>query len=153
MKKSILSLFASLIFLAAVSFAQSSPSSYPSQGSSPSSQQEPSMGQGSAASSQAPEAKSDKKIKGCIRSQGGQYVLEDKHGKTTPLSGQDLSAHVGHEVTVHGTWASSSAPSDSSTTSGGGMGSTSKSFTVATVDMVSETCSLDKSKSSDSMQK
>jgi hypothetical protein len=46
----------------------------------------------------------EKKIKGCVQSQGGQYMLETKKGKTVSLTGQDVSAHVGHEVEVKGTW-------------------------------------------------
>ena len=170
MMKSLLSVAASLIFFAAVSVAQSTPadSSQGTQGSSPTSQQDPSVGQGSSAGqssgsmgqdsstmSQGSEMKGEKKMKGCIRSEGGQYSLEDKHGKTTPLSGQDLSAHVGHEVTVHGMLASGSS-SGASETASGSMGSSGKSLNVTKVDMISETCSLDKNKSkssSDSMQK
>ena len=161
MKKSLLSIAASLVFLAAVSFAQSTPSdpAQGTQGASPSSQQDPSMGQGSASGqntgsamgqgstmSQGSETKGEKKIKGCIRSEGGQYTLEDKHGKSTPLSGSDLSAHVGHEVTVHGTWASGGSSDATAASSGGSMGS-GKSFNVTSVDMVSETCSMGKNKS------
>lgn len=108
------------------------------------------MQQGS--TSQGSEMKGDKKMKGCIRSEGGQYVLEDKHGKSTPLSGQDLSSHVGHEVTVHGMWASGDT---SSTMSSSGAASSGKAFSVSSVDMVSESCPMDKSKtkSPDTMQK
>jgi hypothetical protein len=171
MMKSLLSVAASLIFFAAVSVAQSTPadSSQGTQGASPATQQDPGMGQGSSAGqssgssmgqdsstmSQGSEMKGEKKMKGCIRSEGGQYSLEDKHGKATPLSGQDLSAHVGHEVTVHGTWASGSSAGASETASGS-MSSSGKSLNVTKVDMISETCSMDKNKSkssSDSMQK
>ena len=167
MKKSILSIAASFVFLAAVSFAQTTPadSSQGTQGASPSTQQDPSMGQGSSSgqsgsgmgqgssTGQGSEMKGEKKMKGCIKSEGGQYMLEDKHGKSTSLSGQDLSAHVGHEVTVHGSWGSGSSSDSSAASSGGSMGS-GKTFNVTKVDMVSETCTMGKSKSSsDTTQK
>jgi hypothetical protein len=44
------------------------------------------------------------KLKGCVQSQGGQYMLETKKGKTIALAGQDVSADVGDEVRVKGTW-------------------------------------------------
>src|SRR5207249_3954565 len=73
------------------------------------------------------------KLKGCVQSQGGQYVLETKKGKAVNLTGQDVSAHVGHEVAVKGTWESgmSSASSGSASSSG-------KTFNVASVDMISD---------------
>ncbi|HEY7096746.1 MAG TPA: hypothetical protein VH437_08485 [Terriglobales bacterium] len=165
MKKIMLSLAASLAFLTAASFAQSSAQDS-TQGTPNTTQQDPSMGQSSTGQSagttmqqgstpsQGTEMKGEKKMKGCIRSEGGQYVLEDKHGKSTPLSGQDLSSHVGHEVTVHGMWANGSSDT-SSTMSSSGAGSSAKAFSVSTVDMVSETCPMDKSKtkSPDTMQK
>ena len=164
MKKVMLSVAASMVFLAAACFAQSSAQDS-SQGTPNTSQQDPSMGQSSTgqssgttmqqgSTSQGSEMKGDKKMKGCIRSEGGQYVLEDKHGKSTPLSGQDLSSHVGHEVTVHGMWANGSSDT-SSTMSSSGTGSSGKAFSVSSVDMVSESCPMDKSKTKnpDTMQK
>jgi len=53
------------------------------------------------------ENKGEKKLKGCVQSQNGQYVLETKKGNIL-LTGQDVSAHVGHEVSVKGAWQSSS---------------------------------------------
>jgi hypothetical protein len=178
MMKSLLSVAASLAFFAAMSMAQSTSTdpSQGTQGSSPATQQDPGMGQGSSAGqssgsmgqessstmSHGSESKGEKKMKGCIRSEGGQYMLEDRHGKTTQLSGQDLSAHVGHEVTVHGTWASGSSSGASETSAGAagssggsmGAGSSGKTLNVTKVDMISETCTMGKSKgSSDSTQK
>src|SRR5437870_1782566 len=60
-------------------------------------------------------SKGEKKLKGCVQSQGGQYVLETKKGKAVALAGQDVSAHVGHEVAVKGTWESGNASGMSST--------------------------------------
>src|SRR5215470_5398420 len=82
---------------------------------------------------QKPE-KSEKKLKGCVQSEGGQYVLQTKKGNIN-LTGQDVSAHVGHEVAVKGMW-ESGAGSNSAASSG----SSGKTFNVASVDMVSDTC-------------
>jgi hypothetical protein len=59
----------------------------------------------SSSSTNSGNMKGDKTLKGCIQSQNGGYALEEKHGKTVMLTGsQDLSAHVGHMVKVHGMW-------------------------------------------------
>jgi hypothetical protein len=92
--------------------------------------------------------KSEKKLKGCVQSQGGQYVLETKKGKEVALTGTDVSAHVGHEVAVKGTWekGGNSSMSQSST----GASSNEKTFNVTSVDMISDTCGgKSKGKSSD----
>jgi hypothetical protein len=78
----------------------------------------------------------EKKIKGCVQSQGGQYMLETKKGKTVALAGQDVSAHVGHEVEVKGTW-----EKGMSATSSGSTGSSDKTLNVTEVKMISDTCS------------
>ena len=128
------------------------------QGSSPSAQPGqtqpgaggPGMGQGTSTTDQTGGTsttndhanKGEKKIRGCVQSQGGQYVLETKKGPVA-LTGQDVSAHVGHEVTVKGTWenmgGSSSAGSATSSSSGNEM---SKSFNVTDVKMDSNTCKM-----------
>src|SRR5205823_4851259 len=55
-------------------------------------------------------ASSGKTIKGCIVQQGGNYMLQEKGGKMANISStQDLSAHVGHSVKLHGDWSNSSA--------------------------------------------
>jgi hypothetical protein len=83
--------------------------------------------------------KGEKKLKGCVQSQGGQYVLETKKGKTVALTGQDVSAHVGHEVSVKGAWESGASAGAGVSSSGSTAGSE-KSFNVASVDMISDTC-------------
>jgi hypothetical protein len=83
-----------------------------------------------------------KKLKGCIQSQGGMYMLQTKHGKDVMLSGQDVSAHVGHEVTLHGMWSGGGMSGMSGTS--GTASSSGKSFNVTSVDMISETCSIGK---------
>ena len=65
----------------------------------------PDMGPGTAGTDQngtsanTNESKGEKKLKGCVQSENGQYVLETKKGNIL-LTGQDVSAHVGHEVSV-----------------------------------------------------
>jgi hypothetical protein len=93
--------------------------------------------------------KSEKKLKGCVQSQGGQYVLETKKGKAVALSGQDVSAHVGHEVAVKGSWEKGGS-SGMSQSSAGTASSNEKAFNVTSVDMISDTCGgKGKGKSSD----
>src|SRR5207237_7673100 len=59
--------------------------------------------------------KDEKSLSGCIRSQNGSFVLEEKNGKFAKLnSAEDLSAHVGHSVKVRGSWEAGSASSTSS---------------------------------------
>jgi hypothetical protein len=83
--------------------------------------------------------KGEKKLKGCVQSQGGQYVLETKKGKAIALAGQDVSAHVGHEVTVKGTWESGNASGMSSTSTSSSTAGE-KTFNVTNVEMISDTC-------------
>jgi Protein of unknown function (DUF5818) len=90
--------------------------------------------------------KSEKKLKGCVQSQGGQYVLETKKGKAVNLAGQDVSAHVGHEVAVKGTYESGGAGMSSASSSGNASGSE-KTFNVSSVDMISDTCKSSKGSS------
>ena len=83
------------------------------------------------------------KLKGCVQSQGGQYVLETKKGKMVALTGQDVSAHVGHEVAVKGTWGSAgdTSMSPSSSSSGTTAAGSERMFSVTDVKMISESCS------------
>ena len=138
----LLSIATALMFFVATAIAQSTPQTdtQGTQGSSPS------MGQGSSASqggmSQGTETKGEKKLRGCIRSEGGQYVLEEKNGKSIALTGQDVSAHVGHEVALHGSWASGNA--SASATSTNASAKAGREFNVNSVDMISESCSAGK---------
>jgi len=79
-----------------------------------------------------------KTLKGCVESQGGQYMLETKKG-SIPLTGQDVSAHVGHEVKVKGAWEKAGSAASTESNSGAMSG---KSFNVASVDMVSANCKV-----------
>ncbi|HEX7962874.1 MAG TPA: hypothetical protein VF493_23390 [Terriglobales bacterium] len=114
--------------------------------------------------------KGEKTIKGCLAGSSGNYILQEKGGKKTVnlQSSQDLSAHVGHEVKLHGRWESSaSSASTSSDTTSGSMASNTgsagaagtsgkaskdqeKTFVVDSVDMVSDQCKSGSSSSSNS---
>ncbi len=149
MTKAILPIAATLLF-ACAAFAQSTS---PSEGqgttsASPSMQQDSTQtGQtGSMGNNGHMGSSGEKKMKGCVQSEGGQYVLQEKSGKTIPLAGQDVSAHVGHTVTVHGSWASGSSASASSGSASG------NAFNVTSVDMVSTSCNVGKNKSNGGMQ-
>jgi hypothetical protein len=179
MKKLSLSIVTALVFFVATAMAQTTPATDPqgtspttaSPSASPSNQTSTPEAQTPAAqpattppagtqSASATEPKGEKKLKGCIESENGKFVLEAKHGKEITLTGQDVSAHVGHQVVVHGTFQNSMAASASGETPGAAAsaGSTSTSstgttagstdtkakagqeFNVTSVDMVASTC-------------
>ncbi|HZR57563.1 MAG TPA: hypothetical protein VFA74_11865 [Terriglobales bacterium] len=158
MKKISLSLITALFFFVAAAVAQSSPSgasnSQGTTGSSPAMNGQtgsqgstsPGMDQSGTQSgmsdhqSSNSDMKGEKKLKGCVESQGGQYMLATKKGKTVALSGQDVSAHVGHEVAVHGSWGPSSMSSTSAGTSSSASAESGQTFNVTSVDMISDSC-------------
>jgi len=139
--KKIMLPFATVLLFALATFAQttatpdSTPGAQGTQSESPSMQQTPSNG-----SSMGGSMHSEKEIKGCVAQQNGQYVLETKHGKSIALSGQDVSAHVGHTVALHGTWAAASANSQSAGSQTSTGMSSGNSFNVTKVDMISDSC-------------
>ena len=163
MKKVLMCSGTALVFLVASAVAQTSsptdPTTPNTQGTQSSS---PSMGQQGATSDPAAQGsmsqgsmsgnstdstmKADKtKMKGCIQSQGGQYILQTKRGKDVMLTGQDVSAHVGHEVTLHGAWeAAGGNTSGMSDTSSANASPSGKSFNVTSGDMISDTCTTGK---------
>jgi Protein of unknown function (DUF5818) len=142
MKKMMLSLATVLLFTVA-GFAQADTTD-PNAGTQGTQSSSPSMQQGtqSGSSGQMGEMNgtkgSEKTLRGCVAQQNGQYVLETKHGKTVALTGEDVSAHVGHTVAVHGMWASANAGTQSSATAAGTSGPT---FDVTKVKMISSSCS------------
>jgi hypothetical protein len=93
----------------------------------------PSMQQDSQPVSMARAAnKGDKIISGCLRSKNGKYMLEGKHHKTIWLTGsEDFAPHVGHTVTIHGSFMSSTEASSP------GKGS---DLQVKQIDMVADHC-------------
>jgi hypothetical protein len=155
MKKLAISIIVGLVLSVVAAVAQTgTDSSQGAAGSSPSmnqsgaaSQQQPSQtqpgySQPDAAAGQATSTgtasseKAEKKLHGCVQSQGGQFVLESKKGKAIALTGQDVSAHVGHEVSVKGSWESGGAGAGVST----GGASSEKTFNVSSVEMISDSC-------------
>ena len=179
MKKLSLSIVTALVFFVATAMAQTTPATDP-QGSTPPtaspSNQTPTpetqapAAQPGASTSATPAAgtqtaatadtKGEKKLKGCIESEDGKYVLEAKHGKEVILTGQDVSGHVGHVVVVRGNFkddmaasasgetagtaaaASSTSTSASGTTTGSAdkKSKDKKEFNVSSIEMVSSTC-------------
>ena len=160
MRKLALSLIIAFAFYVTAAAAQAgggmSPGTQGRQGSSPGTQQpgatqpgatqpgqSPDMGPGNDQTGTTNNAKGEKKLKGCVESQNGQYVLLTKKGNVA-LAGQDVSAHVGHEVAVKGTWDNSASNANASATaSSSGNESWSKgTFNVTDVKMESEQCKL-----------
>jgi hypothetical protein len=126
--------------------AQGTQGSSPSMGQS--SSQQPGMGTGTGQTDQNTNRaeKSERKLKGCVQSQGGQYVLETKKGKAVNLTGQDVSAHVGHEVALKGNFESGGSSGMTASSSGNTAGAGEKTFNVTNVEMISESCGGGKNK-------
>ena len=163
MRKLALSLIVAFAFYLSAAAAQAGagPRSQGTQGSSPNMQQpgatqpgaaqpgtagqSPDMGPGAndqTGTANTNSNKGEKKIKGCVESQNGQYVLLTKKGNVA-LAGQDVSAHVGHEVSLKGTWDNSANPNASPTASSSGGEALSKgTFNVTEVKMESEQCKV-----------
>jgi hypothetical protein len=129
--------------------SQSGTGSMGSQGtmSSPSTSSQTSGSQGSAGQGNmgtAEQGKSGKehKLKGCLESEGGSYVLREKNGKEIPLTGSaDMSQYANHEVEIRGDWATGAAsPASSTSDMSKSAGSSEKQFTVEKVDSLSDTC-------------
>lgn len=148
MKRLMLPLATALLFTVA-SFAQTStaPSQNTDQnqpaagqGSTPLNQGNPADAEGNQTAATTPNHMSKKEMKGCIEQQNGQYVLQTKRGKDIALTGQDVSAHVGHTVVVHGTWEASAGTATS--TNGAMSAGANHAFSVTKVDMVSDTCQM-----------
>jgi hypothetical protein len=137
----------------AVALAQTMPTIREQTGSMPTVQSQSSSSQSSNiadSGNQNSAAVSEKKLKGCLISQGGKYVLQDKRGKEVALAGSaELGSHIGHMVTVRGTFANgdanhrTSATYSSATYSAAGLGGT---FMVSKLDPISESCGSDKNK-------
>jgi len=156
MKKIFVATVFSLVF-ALAAFAQTTPGTAQSpQGRDRSampettpSQTSPSQTPGMSNPNTPGDTTAEKKLKGCIASQGDKYVLQDKNGKEVALSGsQDLASHVGHTVTVHGTYANGSDASTGASSATANGGTSGGQFLVSKVDMVSETCTMAKGNNS-----
>ena len=99
----------------------------------PSEHSAPSMQQDSQPGSMASSAnKGDKVVSGCLWSKDGKFILESKHHKTIWLTGsEDLSPHIGHSLTVHGNFMSSTGNPPAGQVS---------DFQVKQIDMVADHC-------------
>lgn len=149
----VLSIATALAFSAGMAFAQASPppsaETQHSQGTEQTqSPGQPGMNQPGTypQTSPAPEGnpdanhqteKTEHRLKGCVEAQSSQFALKTRGGKDIALAGQDVSAHVGHEVELQGTWESSTGTGMSESSSGP---ASQKSFNVASVKMISDTC-------------
>jgi len=152
MNRFVLSIVTAVVFSAAMALAQASPPRT-AEPSSPGAEQtqrpnQPGLNQPGEypqtqsqpeSSTNAQTEKTEHKVKGCIESQGSQYALKTRKGKEIALAGQDVSAHVGHEVELKGTWESGSS-SGMSQSSAGTAGE--RTFNVTDVKMISDSCSM-----------
>jgi hypothetical protein len=74
----------------------------------------------------------DKVVSGCLRSKDGKCMLQSKHHRTIWLTGsEDFAPQVGHTVTVHGSFMSSTEASPGAQVS---------DFQVKQIDMVADRC-------------
>lgn len=84
----------------------------------------------------------EKKLKGCLVSVGGKYVLQDRRGKETLLAGSpELGTQVGHTVTAHGIFTNIFTNNDQRIA-----GKARQAFVVSSLEMNSDTCGADKNK-------
>ena len=90
----------------------------------------------------------EKRLKGCLISQGGKYVLQDKRGKEVALAGSaELGSHIGHMVTVRGTFANGDANHRTAATySAATYNAAGGTFMVSKLDPISDSCGSDKNK-------
>jgi hypothetical protein len=99
--------------------------------------------------------KGERKLTGCIQSDNGKYVMESKLHTKVWLSGpEDLASHAGHTVILYGTYLNGSAPAnrgraDQKKSSGPSPNRQETNFQVTKVEMVSDTCAVNKVKASD----
>lgn len=155
MKTLSLSVCMAFAFFVASAAAQATPGAQGTQNSSPSMSQpgqqqpgygqqpgtqQPGMDQQTSDQTTKNQDNGERTIKGCVQSQGGQYTLETKKGKEVALAGQDVSAHVGHEVKLKGTWQNGNSMSATSSSSSSSASGAERTFNVTNVKMVSETC-------------
>lgn len=144
--KRVLLPMATAILFAVAAFAQTSSQGTTSNPNSSPTMQEQQQGQmgnnGSMGNAEKPAMKHHNKMEGCVQQENGQYVLETRHGKQIPLTGQDVASHVGQTVRVMGTWAHNGAMSGSengATSSNSGE----SAFDVSSVHMISQTCKME----------
>jgi hypothetical protein len=99
--------------------------------------------------------KSERKITGCIRSENGKYVVESSLQKKVWLSGpEDLAPQVGHTVVLYGSYLNAGAPANRGKAGQkrpleSSANRQESNFQVSKVEMVSDTCTINKVKTSD----
>jgi hypothetical protein len=101
--------------------------------------------------------KGEQKLTGCIRSDNGKFALETKLHKKVWLSGaEDFAPHAGHSVILYGTYLNGSAPAKGVRTEQKQKRSQESppdrqenNFQVSKIEMLSDTCAINKAKTSD----
>ena len=88
--------------------------------------------------------KGEQKLTGCLRSDNGKYVIENKLHKKIWLSGpEDFGPHKGHTVTLYGSYLNDTAPANKGTAAADPARSRAAvNFQVSKIEMVSNTCTL-----------
>lgn len=83
-------------------------------------------------------------IEGCVVRHNTEYFIFPKSGEAVHVSpsGEHVSAHLGHEVRVHGTEQPSTSASNVGT-SGGASGTAPNELVIHRIDMVTDTCPTD----------
>jgi hypothetical protein len=129
--------------LSAAAFAQTMPTLREQTGAIPT-QSQASLSQASETSNPGAQTSTnfgEKKLKGCLLSEGVKYVLQEKRGRAIALAGsQELGSHVGHTVTARGTFLTGEMNNRSSMTA------SHQIFAVSKLDMVSDSCGFDKTR-------
>ncbi len=100
-------------------------------------------------------SKGERKLTGCIRSDNGEYVAETKLHKKVGLSGPvDFTPHAGHTVILYGAYLNGSTPAkraqaEQKKSQEPPPGRQENSFQVSKIEMVSDTCAVNKGNASD----
>jgi hypothetical protein len=129
--------------LSAATFAQNMPTIREQNGGIPA-QSQVTLAQASETSNPGAQTSTnfaEKKLKGCLLSEGGKYVLQERRGRSIALAGsQELGSHVGHTVMARGTFLTGDVNNHSSSTA------SRQIFAVSKLDMVSDSCGFDKTR-------
>lgn len=147
MRKYTLVVLAVALLFAVGMMAQTSSGSSGSSSQYPSSSDQSGMQSGSQAGSSG-SAASKTTVEGCVVRQATDYFIYPASGQPQHVSssGQDVSAHLGHQVKAHGTSQPSTSASTSGTsgstsaTSTGSSSSGGTDFVVDKVDMIATNC-------------
>lgn len=81
-------------------------------------------------------------IKGCLVSAGGQFMLQERRGRETPVAGSsELGSHVGHTVMAHGLLTNAVINKPANGNAGAASGHV---LLVSKLDVISDTCGNEK---------